>query len=388
MADLLASHDQGGGVLAILAPGQGAQREGFLTDWLTVDGFADRLAALAAAAEVDLVAAGTTMTDVQISDTAIAQPLIVGAGLATLGALSSDPATAYAGHSVGEFTAAAAAGVVDEQAAMRLIAARGTAMAVASAAVPSGMAAVLGGDDSDVLAAIAAAGCVAANFNGAGQIVAAGRREALDRLVANPPVGARIRPLAVAGAFHSDLMVPARDALQAAAATVAPRDTPGGVVSNRDGQLLTGGTEILGRLVDQVCLPVRWDACLRTLASLGVTAVIELPPAGTLTALVRRALPGVETLALRSPDDLDAARELVALHSTQPTSGEPEWRLLVAPEKGTVRLTDAGNALLHLATRDAELAVCLDGDADLLELLVHDGDPVTAGQPLARVTAR
>jgi [acyl-carrier-protein] S-malonyltransferase len=374
-------------VLAILAPGQGAQREGFLTDWLTLDGFADRLAALEAAAGVDLVTAGTIMTDAQISDTAIAQPLIVGAGLATLGELSADPATAYAGHSVGEFTAAAAAGVVDEQSAMRLIAVRGAAMAAASAAASSGMAAVLGGEESDVLAAITAAGCVAANFNGAGQIVAAGRQEALDRLVANPPPGARIRPLAVAGAFHSDLMAPARDALHAAAGTVDTTDTAGGVVSNRDGQLLTSGLEILGRLVDQVCLPVRWDACLRTLASLGVTAVIELPPAGTLTALVRRALPGVETLALRGPEDLGAARELVALHSTQPTSGSPDWRLLVAPEKGTVRLTDAGNALLHLATRDAELAVCLDGDADLLELLVQDGDPVTAGQPLARVTA-
>jgi [acyl-carrier-protein] S-malonyltransferase len=302
-------------VLAILAPGQGAQRQGFLADWLTLPGFADRLGALGAAAGVDLVAAGTVLSDAEISDTAVAQPLIVGAGLAALAELGVGSAvTAYAGHSVGEFTAAGAAGVLAPEAAMRLIAVRGSAMAAASAAVPSGMVALLGGAEQDVLEAIAAAGCVPANFNGAGQIVAAGPTDAIDRLVAAPPTGARVRPLAVAGAFHTDLMASAQEALAVAAAGVPTEDcVTGVVVSNRDGSLLTSGAEILGGLVQQVCLPVRWDACMRTLAALDVRVVVELPPAGTLTAMVRRALPGVEVVPLRTPDDLAAVRELVSV---------------------------------------------------------------------------
>jgi [acyl-carrier-protein] S-malonyltransferase len=358
-------------VLAVLAPGQGAQRQGFLDDWLTLSGVELRLRALAGEIGMDLIAAGTELSHEAISDTAVAQPLIVGAGLAVLPELKVDATSCViAGHSVGEFTAAAAAGMVREREAMRLIGVRGAAMARASAAVPSGMAAVLGGDEQAVLAAIAAAGCVAANFNGAGQIVAAGQSDALDRLVAAPPAGSRVRSLAVAGAFHTELMASARDALAAVATGVATADSAGGVLSNRDGAVLTSGAEVLLRLVDQVCLPVRWDACMATLAALGVTAVIELPPAGTLTALIRRALPGVETVALRTLDDLPAARELVAQHTTQP-SAAPGWRILVAPEKGTVRLDD----------------VVAQAGSTLIELLVSDGDPVTAGQPLARVSA-
>lgn len=360
-------------MLAVLAPGQGAQRQGFLGDWLTLSGFEGRLKSLSDAAGVDLLTAGTTMSDENISDTAIAQPLIVGAGLATLPELSVDPAGCVtAGHSVGEFTAAAAAGILTDRAAMQLIRTRGTAMAMASAATPSGMAAILGGDEAEVLAAIDAAGCVAANFNCAGQVVAAGPTAALDRLVAAPPSGARVRPLAVAGAFHTDLMASAQGSLADAASDVTAADCVGGVLSNRDGSLLTSGDEVLRRLVAQVCLPVRWDACLRTMAALGVTAVIELPPAGTLTALVRRALPGVEVVALRTPDDLPAAKELVALHTTQPMAAAPSWRLLVAPERGTVRLDD----------------VVAEAGSTLIELLVSDGDPVSAGQPLARVSAK
>jgi [acyl-carrier-protein] S-malonyltransferase len=358
-------------VLAILAPGQGAQRQGFLADWLALPGVESRLRRLAAEVGLDLVAAGTELPDEAISDTAIAQPLIVGAGLAVLPELNVDVASCVvAGHSVGEFTAAAAAGIISEPEAMRLIGVRGAAMARASAVVPSGMVAVLGGDEQDVLAAIAAAGCVPANFNGAGQIVAAGPRDALELLVAAPPAGSRVRSLAVAGAFHTELMASARDALAAAATDVATHHGIGGVLSNRDGMVLSNGADVLGRLVDQVCLPVRWDACMSTLAALGVTAVIELPPAGTLTALIRRALPGVEMVALRTLDDLAAARELVAQHTTQP-SAAPSWRLLVAPEKGTVDLAD----------------VVSQAGSTLIELLVSDGDPVTAGQPLARVSA-
>jgi [acyl-carrier-protein] S-malonyltransferase len=304
-------------VLAILAPGQGAQRQGFLADWLTLPGFGQRVGELGEAAGTDLLAAGTTMSDADISNTAIAQPLIVGAGLAVLPELSvAAEAVAYAGHSVGEFTVAAATGVLTTDAAMRLIAVRGSAMAAASAAVPSGMAAVLGGDEPAVLAAIAAAGCIAANFNGAGQIVAAGPAVAIDRLVAEPPAGARVRSLAVAGAFHTELMGSARAALADAAVGCPTADADPVVVSNRDGAPLTSGPEVLRRLIDQVCLPVRWDACMQTLAALDVTAVIELPPAGTLTAIVRRAMPGVAVVALRTPDDLAAARELALVSVT------------------------------------------------------------------------
>jgi [acyl-carrier-protein] S-malonyltransferase len=358
-------------VLAVLAPGQGAQRQGFLDDWLTLPGVEARLRDLGLQAGIDLVAAGTELSDEAISDTAIAQPLIVGAGLAVLPELGLDPASCvFAGHSVGEFTAAAASGMLDAPEAMRLIGVRGVAMAQASAVAPSGMAALLGGEESDVLAAIADAGCVAANFNCAGQIVAAGPTAALERLIAAPPAGARVRPLAVAGAFHTGLMASARDVLSAAASEAATADGIGVVLSNRDGKLLSDGAEVLTRLVDQVCLPVRWDACMATMAALGVTAVIELPPAGTLTALVRRALPGVEVVSLRTPADLVAAKELVAQHSTQ-VAEAPAWQIIVAPEKGFVSVDD----------------VIAQAGSGLIELLVVDGDPVTAGQPLARVSA-
>jgi [acyl-carrier-protein] S-malonyltransferase len=379
-------------VLAILAPGQGAQQQGFLSPWLEVPGFGERLAVLGTEIGQDLVAAGTVMSDSDISDTAVAQPLIVAAGLAALPAVVAAPdGFVYAGHSVGEFTAAVAAGVLDPAAAMRLIGVRGAAMAAASAAAPSGMIALLGGDEAAVLDAISNAGCVAANFNAVGQIVAAGTTDALERLLADPPAGARLRPLAVAGGFHTSLMTSAQVALAAAAADVVPHDSADGLLSNADGALVTSGSAVLARLVAQVCLPVRWDACVATMSALGVTAVIELPPAGTLTALIRRALPGVQTVAVRTPEDLAAARELVAQHSTQPTERPSTWQLLVAPAGGTVRVTAsadvaAGVPFLHVATRSEDLAVVADAQSTLIELLVTDGDPVNVGQPLARVS--
>lgn len=306
------------GVLAILAPGQGAQREGFLSPWLDLDGVEAHLAALSDAAGIDLIAAGTTMSDEQITDTAIAQPLIVAASLMTAGLLSELPSgTAYAGHSVGEFATAALAGALSDADAMRLVAIRGAAMAKASASPRSGMTALLGGDADEVTAAIAAAGAQPANYNAKGQIVAAGTVEALERLAADPPAGARLRPLAVAGAFHTDLMAPARTAISDAAAEVDPADPTAPVLTNSDGSVVRSGTDLLDRLVAQVCLPVRWDLCMQTLAALGVTAAIEVAPAGTLTALLRRDLPGVTTLALRSPEDLDAARAMIDEHGVE-----------------------------------------------------------------------
>lgn len=300
-------------MLAIVAPGQGAQKSGFLAPWLGEAPVAHLIEKCSAAAGRNLAAAGTSMPDEAITDTAVAQPLIVAAGIAasTLVSLPSD--TVFAGHSVGEFTAACVAGVLDVEATLRLVAIRGREMAAASADPESGMAAVLGGEEAEVLAAITRVGCVAANYNGKGQIVAAGTRGAIAALVAQPPAGARVRPLPVAGAFHSPLMAPAREAVAAAAKQTAAADAAG-VISNRDGRLVSG-PDLLIRLVDQICQPVRWDLCMAALVELGVTAVIELPPAGTLTAMMRRATPDIATLALNSPEDIPAAQQLIADHN-------------------------------------------------------------------------
>lgn len=382
-------------MLAILAPGQGAQRQGFLAPWLSLAGATEHLSALSDAAGIDLVAAGTTMSDEDITDTAVAQPLIVAASLMSARLLPAlPPATVYAGHSVGEFAASALAGILTDSDAARLVAVRGEAMAKASADPKGGMTAILGGDPDEVTAAIEASGASVANHNATGQVVAAGRLDALARLAEAPPSGARLRPLAVAGAFHTDLMAPARAAIEEAASTVAGANPSGGVLSNVDGTLITSGAEMLQRLVAQICAPVRWDLCMRTLDSMGVTATIELAPAGTLSALIRRELPDLTTLALRSPDDLDAARKLIEEHSAEIADSGLPWQLLVAPARGTVSLIDAvdgnlaaGDLVVRVTTHTEDLEVRAERAGHLVEWLVHDGDPVSAGQPLARVSA-
>jgi [acyl-carrier-protein] S-malonyltransferase len=386
------------GVLVILAPGQGAQRQGFLSSWLSLGGAAEHLARLSDAAGIDLVAAGTTMSDEQITDTAVAQPLIVAASLTTAALLPDLPrAAVFAGHSVGEFAASALAGIISDTDAVSLVATRGAAMAQASTSPAGGMTALLGGDPDEVARAIEAAGASIANYNARGQVVAAGTTEALARLAEAPPAGARVRPLAVAGAFHTDLMSPARSAIATAAAAVSTADAAVGVVSNVDGRLITSGAQMLDRLVAQVCSPVRWDLCMQTFGSMGVTAAIELAPAGTLTALVRRELPDVVTLALRTPEDLDAAHALIAEHGAELTDLSMPWQLLVSPAGGTVSLPEtaaadhsalaAGDLVVRVTTRTEDLEVRAERAGQLVEWLVHDGDPVSAGQPLARVTA-
>ncbi|HZY74765.1 MAG TPA: ACP S-malonyltransferase, partial [Jatrophihabitantaceae bacterium] len=260
-------------MLAIVAPGQGAQKSGFLAPWLAEASVTSRIDQCSAAAGRNLAAAGTSLPDEAITDTAVAQPLIVAAGIGAAAMLDLPEGTVFAGHSVGEFTVSCLAGALSVGEAMRLVAVRGREMAAASAEPRGGMAAVLGGDAAEVLTAIGRAGCVAANHNGAGQIVAAGTAEALAALAADPPAGARVRPLLVAGAFHSPLMASARAAVADAAAAIVPRDPPYGVVSNRDGRLVSSGPELLAHLVEQICQPVRWDLCMATLLSLGVTAV-------------------------------------------------------------------------------------------------------------------
>ena len=307
-------------MLAILAPGQGAQTPGMLGPWLGLPGAAARLRWFSAATGLDLVELGTTAPAEKIKDTAIAQPLIVAAGLLAaeqlglVGAASANPGWAafvVAGHSVGELTAAALAGSLTPEAALVLVALRGRAMAEASAVTPTGMSALLGGDPEAVAAHLEGLGLTPANRNGAGQIVAAGDLDALAKLTDSPPAGVRVRPLPVAGAFHTHYMASARDALAEVAPGVMTGAPRVGQVTNADGAVVTDGPRVLAGLVSQVANPVRWDLCLATLRELGVTAVIELPPAGTLAGIARRELPGVKILAVKSPDNLAAARDLI-----------------------------------------------------------------------------
>jgi [acyl-carrier-protein] S-malonyltransferase len=306
-------------VLAIVCPGQGSQSPGFLSPWLELPGTRERLTALGDAAQLDLVAHGTVSDAETIKDTAVAQPLIVAAGLVSLGALldqSSGAVDVWSGHSVGEITAATASGVLPEEQAMGFVRERGRGMAAASAVTPTGMSAVLGGDQDEVIATIERHGLTPANVNGGGQIVAAGTLEQLSALASDPPAKARIIPLQVAGAFHTSHMAPAVEVLTGLASTLTPEDPQGKLLSNADGKAVTSGADALGRLVGQVSNPVRWDLCMQTMLDLGVTALIEVSPAGTLVGLAKRAMKGVPTVALKTPDDLDAARDLIGEHST------------------------------------------------------------------------
>lgn len=301
-------------MLVLVAPGQGAQTPGFLTPWLGLPGVPDRLAEWFDLIGLDLIRYGTTAGADEIRDTAVAQPLLVSAALVTAEALGITPGL-VAGHSVGEFAAAALAGVLTPAQALTLVRERGRAMAkaagaagtAAEATTATGMTAVLGGDEQTVLAALDEHGLTPANRNGAGQIVAGGTMTQLAALAAAKPAGTRLIPLRVAGAFHTPHMLPAAAALRAAAASIIPRDPRIPLLSNADGTLVTSGADVMNRLIAQVANPVRWDACMAEMSRLGVTTMIELPPAGTLAGLARRGLPGITTVALRTPDHLPQA---------------------------------------------------------------------------------
>ncbi len=283
---------------------------------------------------------------------------------------------------------------------MRLVGVRGRAMAKAAAAEATGMTAVLGGAQDEVLAALEARGLTPANVNGAGQIVAAGTMAQLAELAAGPPPGARLRPLPVAGAFHTGHMAPAVAALREAAAGVAVHDPAIVLLSNADGAAVTSGQDWLDRIVIQVSAPVRWDMCMRSMTRLGASALIELPPGGTLTGLARRALPGLALAALKTPDQLGTVRSLLAEHGAadDPQPGHVlEWRLLVSPLAGTFRAAGLdekaatgchvrpGATLGHVEVRSGQHPVTPAFSATILEWLVEDGDPVTEGQPLVRL---
>jgi [acyl-carrier-protein] S-malonyltransferase len=295
-------------------PGQGSQSPGFLTPWLERDGVADRLAQYSEWAGVDLVAAGTEWDADRIRDTQVAQPLIVAASLLSWNELPDRSAvTGVAGHSVGEFAAAAAAGILTEQSALTLVGIRGRAMAEAAAAAQTGMSAVIGGDEAAVLARLAELGLSPANYNGGGQLVVAGAIDALQALAAEPVAGTRVIALQVAGAFHTQYMAPAVEALRTAAAEVAASDPSLTIWTNRDGSAVSSGDTFVQLLVDQVASPVRWDLCMASFADAGVSGIVELSPAGTLVGLAKRALRGTPAVAVKTPDDLEAAAALVAV---------------------------------------------------------------------------
>ena len=392
-------------MLAIVAPGQGAQTPGFLGPWVKESSFADRLAWLSAVSGLDLEHYGVHADAETIRDTAVAQPLLVASGLLAALELFPHPADAYpligvaAGHSVGEITAAAGLGVFSAESAMVFVRERGRAMAAASAVRPTSMTAVVGGQPEEVLAALEAQGLTAANHNGSGQVVAAGTVEQLAALAEHPPTRARLVPLSVAGAFHTVHMEPAVDRLRQLSRAISTHDPRTRLLSNLDGQVVHDGREVLRRLVGQVASPVRWDLCMAAMADLGVTGLLELPPAGTLTGIAKRNLKGVELFALNTPDQTEDALDFIARHggqpgSSTPISGNPTWRLVVAPGKGQFTRTEdvetgmvlpSGSTVGLVKNRRDEIAVDAPYGGIVVEWLVEDGDPVSPGQPLLRL---
>jgi len=302
-------------MIVVVAPGQGSQTPGFLTPWLSEERFKTQLERISDVAGLDLVAHGTTSDADTIRDTAVAQPLIVAAGLLTLSALfdngGREKIAGVAGHSVGEITAAAAAGILSETDAVTFVRERSRSMADAAALVPTGMSAVLGGDEDVLLARLAELDLEPANFNGGGQIVVAGALDGLAALQADPVRGTRVIPLQVAGAFHTRYMAPAVDHLGSVAAGLDAQDPTLPIWTNSDGSSVSSGRRFVDLLVGQVSSPVRWDKTMASLAEAGVTGLIELAPAGALAGLAKRGLKGIPTITVKSPDDLAAAYEMM-----------------------------------------------------------------------------
>lgn len=307
-------------MIVVVCPGQGSQTPGFLSPWLELPEFASSIEAMQAASGIDLIKHGTESDADTIRDTSIAQPLIVAAGVATLAALSKNGSArelgiaGVAGHSVGEITAAVVAGVFDAETGIKFVRERGNAMAAAAALEATSMAAVLGGEQAEVEAKLTSLELEPANYNGSGQIVAAGAAAQIAALQADPPAGARVIPLQVAGAFHTRFMQPAVQTLDAYSKSISIADPEITLWSNNGGKTEASGNDFVQSLVNQISSPVRWDLCMSAMVAAGVTAIIELAPAGTLVGLAKRAMPGVETLAVKTPENLAAALELIDKH--------------------------------------------------------------------------
>lgn len=307
-------------MIAIVCPGQGAQTPGFFTPWLELPDFRSSIEAMQSASGFDLIKHGTVSDADTIRDTAVAQPLIVAAGIATVAALFAGKSAAesgiagVSGHSVGEITAAAIAGIFDAEQAIKFVKVRADAMAEAAAIEKTSMAAIVGGELSVIESRLAELGLEPANYNGSGQIVAAGSAEAIAALQAEGPAGARVIPLQVAGAFHTRYMAPAVSVLGDYAAEVTVSDPSTKIWTNAGGRLVASGSEFKDLLVKQVSSPVRWDLCMASMLDAGVTAIIEVSPAGTLAGLAKRAMPGVETVAVKTPENIEAALALINNH--------------------------------------------------------------------------
>ena len=286
-----------------------------LAPWLELPGAATQIDTWSTISGLDLARLGTTASAEEITDTAITQPLVVAATLLANAELAgrgtlARKKTIVAGHSVGEIAAYAIAGVISADDAVKLAAVRGTEMAKACAVEPTGMAAVLGGDEDEVLARLSQLDLIPANRNAAGQIVAAGLLTSLDKLAEDPPAKARVRVLATAGAFHTEYMASALEGYKSVAASITANDPATTLLSNSDGQPVTSAQDAMDKLVAQLTRPVRWDLCNATLAQSNVAAIVEFPPAGALTGIAKRELRGVPTHAVKAPADLDALAEL------------------------------------------------------------------------------
>jgi [acyl-carrier-protein] S-malonyltransferase len=363
--------------------------------WLELPGVREQLGELAEVAGLDLLRLGTTADADEIKDTAVTQPLIVALGIVVAGQLSLGTSTVVAGHSVGELTAAAIAGVLTPRDAVALATRRGAEMAAACALTPTGMTAVLGGEPEIVVAAIEAAGLTPANRNGAGQIVAAGGLDQLAALAAAPPAGGRLRPLPVAGAFHTEYMAPAQVALAEHLRGLTISEPIHILLSNSDGTSAASGGDMIRRIVAQITRPVRWDLCQQTMVGLGVTAAIELAPAGALVGMAKREIPGIELLAIKSPADLGAAASMIS-NQTEQGQGEhtPEFRVVITPAKGIFTRTEGlvegqhvgrGARLGTVRTNRDEHAIIAPYAGVLTEWLRSDGDIVAAGLPVVRL---
>jgi [acyl-carrier-protein] S-malonyltransferase len=380
-------------VLAVLAPGQGSQKPGFLTPWLALPGVEARLRWWSALSGVDLVHLGTEADEEEIKDTAKTQPLLVAAALLAAEHLPMHDAAIVAGHSVGELAASALAGVLSPEAAVTLAGVRGREMAAACALEPTGMAAVLGGDPDEVVAGIDTAGLYPANRNGAGQIVAAGSMDGLDKFAAEPPAKAKVIRLKVAGAFHTPYMAPAEQALGRVAAGIATGTPTKILLSNLDGTAVDHGPTMVLRLVRQITAPVRWDLCMETLAALGVTAVVELTPAGTLAGLAKRALKGIEIVSVNTPDDLPKAHSAIARHGSSSPVPRSAAAVAVAPTAGRFAPADlregspveAGQVIGAVQGATGSVDVTAPAAGMLTEWLARTDDPVAPGRPLARI---
>lgn len=302
-------------MIVVVAPGQGSQTPGFLEPWIAEPRFKEHLQKISDTIGIDLVEHGTVSDADTIRDTAIAQPLIVAAGMLALQGLIDDngklKVDGTAGHSVGEVTAAVASGILGEEEALRFVKQRSRGMADAAKLHKTGMSAVIGGGEDELLAKLKDLGLEPANFNGGGQIVVAGELPALAKLAEEPPAGSRVIPLQVAGAFHTHFMQPAIEPLHEVAASIWAADPIMSIWTNRSGDLVESGTTFVDLMVGQVSSPVRWDLTMAAMEKAGVTGIIELAPAGALVGLAKRGLKGVPTVAIKTPDDLAAAHDMM-----------------------------------------------------------------------------